>query len=369
MSDMRTNLIGREILGYEIVSFLAEGGMATVWLGEHRHLKKVVAIKVLDPVFAKEWQIVERFKKEAETLIKLYHPNIVWVENFSIDELAMVMEYVEGESLDKTLARRKYLPYKEAWGIFEQVLDAVEYAHDHAEQVIHRDLKPSNIMVRANGAAKVMDFGIARVKSASMKTQTGTSMGTAHYMSPEQVLGRKTIDHRTDIYSLGVTFFEVLTGVLPFKGKGEENTESDFLVKKAQVEERPPNPRDLKYPGDLPWTRDMKDEISVELADAILRALEKDPDKRFQAAKEMKKALQRAVNKCAEEGKVKKHFGDTPISDVRKTQDNDSKIKTCANVPTEPSEPDQESIPPGCIKSVLPKGGKHLRAAWILGKT
>ena len=278
---MRSDLIGREILGYEIVSFLGEGGMASVWIGENRHLNKRVAIKVLNPMLATDGQVVERFRIEADIQLKLEHPNLVSVENFSLDQLAMVMEYIEGQSLDRILEMRTCLPYTEAWGLFKQVLDALGYAHDSA--VVHRDLKPANIIVRANGEAKVMDFGIARVKNASMKTQTGTSLGSPYYMSPEQVLGRKNIDFRTDIYSLGVTFFEVLTGTVPFKGAGEDNSQSDFLVKQAQVQEAPPDPRAIN-----PM-------IPVKWASAILKALAKEPEHRFQSCRAFKSALESSL--------------------------------------------------------------------------
>ena len=261
------DLTGTEILGYRLTGLIGEGGMAGVWRAEHPVLGKVVAIKVLDPLLAWDQRLVERFLEEARIQVKFQHDGIVRVENFSQERLAILMEFIDGLPLDQVIERRGALLPKEALRLFKQVLAAVGYAHKM--KVIHRDVKPSNIMVQANGTVKMTDFGIARVLGSSRLTQTGTSMGTAHYMSPEQVLGRKEIDHRTDIYSMGVTFYEVLTGITPFQGQGEPSSESDFLVKQAHVNEAPPDPRKCK--SNIPDT----------MACALLRAMAKDPDDRY----------------------------------------------------------------------------------------
>ena len=286
------DLTGTEILGYKITGLIGEGGMAGVWRAEHPVLGKVVAIKVLDPLLARDERLVQRFLEEARIQVKLQHGGIVRVENFSQERLAILMEYIDGLPLDQVIERRGVLPPEEALLIFKQVLATVNYAHKM--KVIHRDVKPSNIMVQANGTVKMTDFGIARVLGSSRLTQTGTSMGTAHYMSPEQVLGRKDIDHRTDIYSLGVTFYEVLTGVTPFEGDGDPSSDSDFLIKQAHVNEPPPDPR--KYRSDIPDA----------MACALLRAMAKDPDDRFPTCK----AFWRVLSSSAGEEEVNNKYSE-----------------------------------------------------------
>ena len=272
-------LTGQTILEYRITRKLGAGGMGAVYHGVHEALGQEVAIKILDPIQARNAELRERFMQEARIQVNLQHPGIVQVltVNTTGAHLALVMEYVEGLSLEEVIERRGSLPYEEARSIFHQVLDAV--GHAHKMRVVHRDLKPSNIMVRGDGVTKVMDFGIARVLGLIRLTQTGTAMGTALYMSPEQVVGRKDIDLRTDIYSLGVTFYEVLTGVPPFQGNAESCTESDYLIKQAHVTETPPDPR--KYCPAL----------SNSVAKALLKALEKDPRSRFQSCAEFRQAL------------------------------------------------------------------------------
>ena len=273
------DLTGERIMEYRLERKLGEGGMGQVYLGSHETLDQKVAVKVLDPVLSRNEEVRTRFIQEANIQVSLQHPGIVRVLTANTDgeHLALVMEFVEGESLEQALVRLGRLPTRDALKLAEQVLAAV--GHAHAKGVVHRDLKPSNIMVQAGGAAKVMDFGIAKVLGGAKLTRTGTLMGTAHYMSPEQVLGRTDIGPATDIYSLGVTLFEALTGQVPFQGAETDGTDSDFLVKQAHMNTAPPDPRIL-----VP-------ELPGSVCAALLRALAKDPAQRFESCEAVLAAL------------------------------------------------------------------------------
>ena len=279
------DMTGQTILGYRIERELGEGGMGTVYLAVHPAVDQWVAIKVLDPHLAKDPETRERFIQEARIQIKLEHQGIVRVltANTDAEPLALVMEHIDGFSLAQVIERRGALPVDEALHLFGQILGAVGYAHAQADPVIHRDLKPSNVMVQADGTTKVMDFGIAKVVGGAKLTRTGTVMGSAHYMSPEQILTPQALDYRSDIYSLGVTFYEALTGRAPFEGLGDDNTDSDFLVKKAHTEQEPPDPRTFR--PDLPES----------LVAALMRSLAKSPDHRYGSCAEFQQALSQAA--------------------------------------------------------------------------
>ena len=271
------DLSGQRILGFALERKLGEGGMGAVYLGVNVDLEQRVAVKVLDPVLARNREIRERFLQEARIQIELRHPHIVGVLT-GITEgpyPAIVMEYVEGRPLDEWLAERGAMPEEEARQLFRQVLEALDYAHSRG--VVHRDLKPGNILVRPDGTAAVTDFGIAKVLGGSRLTRTGTVMGTAHYMSPEQVLGRP-VDRRSDIYSLGVTLYEALTGRAPFEGDGD--ADSDYAIKEAHVHRPPPDPRGFRP------------DLSPALSDVLVRALDKRPEGRFGSCREFAAALE-----------------------------------------------------------------------------
>jgi len=271
--------IGTTLLGYTILREIGEGGMGKVYLAENQMVGQQVAIKILDPVLARNPDLRERFAQEARIQVALQHQNIVRVLNAqSSEELSfLIMEYIEGQSLDKVLKRRGKLSVDESIKIFQQVLDAVGYAH--AKGIIHRDLKPSNIMVCADGTTKVTDFGIAKVLGDTKLTRTGTSMGSPDYMSPEQVLGKKDIDHRTDIYSLGATLYEMLTGRPPFVIENGGTSDSEFLVKEAHVRRIPIAPSTLQ--------RQLTKYVSI----AVMKALEKEPAERFVSCEAFSKSL------------------------------------------------------------------------------
>lgn len=217
---------GTRIRDYNIIQKLGEGGMGSVWLAEDINLDRKVAIKVLNPVLTTDPQLINRFRQEAKVQAGLIHPNIVALYNFfqEGDHYCMVMEYVEGITLKEYV--RQHGPIREdfALRLFSQMLEGVGYAH--VRGIVHRDIKPSNILIDKENNIKVMDFGIAKIVGDKGMTKTGMKMGTVYYMSPEQVRAEKDIDQRTDIYSLGITLYEMVTGTIPFN----TNTESDFEV-------------------------------------------------------------------------------------------------------------------------------------------
>ena len=230
-----------EVFGFRLVERIGEGGMASVWRAEHAVLGRVVALKLLDPVLARQEQVVSRFLQEARIEATLDHPNVLRVENVSQDPPAILMEYVDGRALDEVIGREVGpIPLARALPLMEQILAGV--AHAHAAGAVHRDLKPANVLVDRAGQVKVMDFGIARVLGEARRTRTGATLGTPHYMAPEQILSARAADERSDVYALGATFFEMLAGRPPF------DAESDYAVMKAHEQDPPPDPRQF-YPA------------------------------------------------------------------------------------------------------------------------
>jgi serine/threonine protein kinase len=220
-------MINSTIGNYKITKLIGEGGMASVYEAEHQLLGSRVAIKVLNPMMSSNAQIKERFKNEAKIMASLDHPNILKVIDFDEkpQQLSIVMEYLDGEDLNKKIKSKGALNEKEIVAIFSQSLSAFQFAHEKG--IAHRDIKPSNIFVLPDGTVKILDFGIAKLFGQNDElTQTGTQMGTPIYMSPEQVKADKTIDHRSDIYSLGVTLYYALNGKPPY----DSTTSSQFDI-------------------------------------------------------------------------------------------------------------------------------------------
>jgi len=220
---MINTIIGK----YKLLRLIGEGGMASVYEAEHEILATRVAIKVLNPILSANSQIRERFTNEAKMMASLNHPNIIKVIDFDEQphQLSIVLELLEGEDLDVKIKKNVSLSDNEINNIFSQTLSAFEYAH--SKGIVHRDIKPANIYILPNGTVKILDFGIAKLfGQGNEMTQTGTQMGTPIYMSPEQIRGEKSIDHRSDIYSLGVTLFVAVCGKTPYDSK----TESQFDV-------------------------------------------------------------------------------------------------------------------------------------------
>jgi serine/threonine-protein kinase len=268
-------MIGRTVGKYRILERLGRGGMGTVYKAVDETLDREVAIKVLNPDLA-DVELLKRFRAEAVTLARLNHPGIATIYELyrQDDDLLMVMEFVRGETLHDVCDRLGPMAPPQAAHLCIQVLDALAYAHRAG--VVHRDLKPANLMLTDRGALKVMDFGIARVLGGEHLTHGGYMMGTPAYMSPEQVLGRE-IDGRADLYSVGVLFYRLLTGELPFRA------DTAIAMAQKQIADAPTPVGHFR--PDLPdWCTAVID-----------RALTKDPERRFQAAEEFRAALGSAV--------------------------------------------------------------------------
>jgi serine/threonine protein kinase len=268
-----------EVIGnYRIDAVIGDGGMGTVYRGEDLRFGRPVAIKVLHEFLLRDEGVVSRFKSEAVIQAKLNHPNIVTVYDFIATDgmAAMVMQYVDGSALDGVIERcGGPMPMGQCMAIMTQVLAAI--GHAHANGLVHRDLKPSNILVEELSGdllAFVGDFGVAKILgSEKLRTATGAKMGTLAYMSPEQLRSPKLVDARSDIYALGVTLYEMLTGVVPFAG----DTEYELM---AQIIEQRFQPPARVVAGLPPW-----------IEAVVLRAMDKDPDRRFQSCAEFRDAL------------------------------------------------------------------------------
>jgi eukaryotic-like serine/threonine-protein kinase len=258
---------------YRVLQRLGSGGMADVWLADDTHLQRRVALKVLHRRFAQDREFVERFRREAEAAAGLQHPNIVAV--FDRGEFEgtyyIAMQYVEGPTL-KALIDAGLTP-EQSVTLIRQVLEAARFAHRNG--VVHRDLKPQNVIVDPDGKAVVTDFGIARA-GVSEITQTGSVMGTPHYLSPEQAQGQD-VTAVSDLYSIGVILYEALTARVPFEG------ESAVAVAMKQVSQVPQRPSSINP------------QVSPALDAAVMRALEKDPGQRFQSADAFIAALDAAI--------------------------------------------------------------------------
>jgi len=270
---MNTSEIGKTIGNYEIRERIGGGGVGHVFKAVDNALGRMVAVKVLRPELAARPALVERFRSEAQTVARLNHPNIATVFSLIEDDsgLYMVMEYLEGRTVSALIRAAGALPPETAFDIFHQAVGGIHHAH--LAGVVHRDIKGSNLMVTPQGAVKVMDFGIARVLGSQRLTRVGNLVGTPEYMSPEQIRGEDAT-LASDIYSLGILLFEMLTGQVPFPAQGGE-----FDVMRAQVEQPPPSPRMFKA------------ELSEGVAAAILRALAKAPAARFASTIAFQEAL------------------------------------------------------------------------------
>ena len=262
---------GSVVANYEVLRSLGEGAVAEVYLVKHRVTGRLEAMKVLHRRGLAD-QRVDRFLREIRLQAGLSHPNIAAVRTaLEVDgQLLMIMEYVEGQSL-RAIIEQGQPKASTALDYILQALSALEYAHGH--EITHRDVTPSNMLVSAKGKLKLTDFGLAKAMGNPSLTQTGTPLGSLFYMSPEHVRGIAAADHRSDIYSVGAVLYELVTGQPPFEGSNA------FEVMRSQVEERPKPPADL-VPG-----------LAPGLAEILTQALEKDPEKRFASATEMREAL------------------------------------------------------------------------------
>jgi predicted Ser/Thr protein kinase len=260
---------------YKIVRKLGAGGMANVYLAEDQELGRRVAIKILNDRHANDDQFVERFRREAKNAAALSHPNIVSIYDRGEAEgtYYIAMEYLDGRSLKELIVTRGPAPVPVAVEYARQILSALRFAHRHG--IVHRDIKPHNVLVDGEGRVKVTDFGIARA-GASQMTEVGSIVGTAQYLSPEQARGTN-VDQRSDLYSLGVVLYELLTGSAPFGG----DTPVEIAMKHLSQVPEPPSAKRPNLPHDLDLL--------------VMRALAKDPDERYQSAEEMDADLERVA--------------------------------------------------------------------------
>jgi eukaryotic-like serine/threonine-protein kinase len=258
---------------YRIQRKLGAGGMADVYLAEDQELGRRVAIKILNGRHANDDQFIERFRREAKNAAALNHPNIVSIydRGEAEDTYYIAMEFLDGRTLKELIIGRGAAPVNVAVEYARQILSALRFAHRHG--IVHRDIKPHNVLVDSEGRVKVTDFGIARAGTSQM-TETGSIVGTAQYLSPEQARGGE-VDPRSDLYSLGVVLYELLTGKTPFDGE----TPVEIAMKHLSNAPEPPSK--------------LRPDIPPELDKVVLRALAKDPNDRYQDATEMEADLDR----------------------------------------------------------------------------
>lgn len=265
-------MIGEKIHSYHINAHLGQGGMGNVYRATDTMLGREVALKMLHPQLTMQTQFLERFKKEARVLAQLLHPNIAVIYNF-IEQQGnhfMVMEYVEGASLDDLLKKYGTLPPEFIVPVFIQALEGLQHAH--RKNIFHRDIKPSNIMLTPDGTVKLMDFGIAKVAGEQKMTQVNKIVGTVEFMAPELIQG-KDASAASDIYAMGVTLYELTSGKLPFE------SDTDFNLMQSILKKKPITPDKLNA------------SIPRALADIIMKALDKNPEHRFADARAFQQAL------------------------------------------------------------------------------
>ena len=328
---------------YEIIKSIGEGGMANVYLAYDTILDRRVAIKVLRGDLSNDEEFVRRFQREALSASSLSHPNIVEMYDVGEDNgiYYIVMEYIEGKTLKQLIKKRGALTLSEAIDIMLQITDGISQAHD--SYIIHRDLKPQNIMIKEDGTIKITDFGIAMALNSTQLTQTNSVMGSVHYLPPEQASGKgSTI--RSDIYSMGILFYEILTGTLPFKG--------DNAVEIALKQMR----------DEIPSVRKKNPAIPQSVENVILKATAKNPKNRYSDAKEMHADLLTVLNDDRiNEAKLVFRYPEHEVDENTKTIST-IKTKTDQKLKNEDNEEVANIIEPD--DKVIKKTNKVI---WILG--
>jgi hypothetical protein len=320
--------VGNRVGDYEILALLGAGGMGRVYKVRNIISNREEAMKVLLPDFASDHDLAARLVAEIRTLAGLEHPNIAQLRTAfqSQSQFVMVMEYVEGTTLEK-LASMGHLSVDQVIDYSTQALAALSYAHSRG--VTHRDIKPANIMITDHGIVKLMDFGIAKSAGDMQLTRPGTTMGSVYYMSPEQVRGG-TVDARSDIYSFGVTLYEMLTGRKPFQA------ETSYSVLNAQLNEAPMPPV-LVNPA-----------LPQALNNIVMRAMVKAPEGRFQSAEEFRAAL-----KAVREPHAAPQAAPMPMQQAPEA------------APTVPAQPAFAPVAPVAAAHAAPSGSKSHRGLWI----
>lgn len=279
--DQQPTWIGRTLSGrYKIEAMLGQGGMSAVYKASDPNLKRVVAIKLIHPHLSTDPSFVQRFESEASAVASLRHPNIVQVYDFNNDNgvYYMVLEFIAGETLQERMKRlsetSRQLAVEDVVKFTSQISDAMGYAHQRG--MVHRDIKPANIMLDVQGQAILMDFGIVKILGGDAHTSTGAVVGTARYMSPEIIRG-EVADHRADIYSLGVTMYEMLSGRTPFVA------DSAMTLMMMHLNDPIPN------------VRGFRPDIPAEMVQILERCLAKDRNQRYQSAAELSADLRRVL--------------------------------------------------------------------------
>lgn len=327
---------------YRIGARIGGGGMALVYRAEDLQLGRDVAVKVLRGQFGQDEEFIRRFRREAQNAASLSHPNVVQIFDVGQeeDQYFIVMELIEGPTLKALIQEQGPLPVAEAGRIAGEILSALAHAHNH--RIVHRDIKPHNILITRDGRVKVTDFGIARATTTDTVTHTGSIMGSAHYFSPEQANGQPT-GEKSDIYSVGIVLYEMVTGVVPFQG------ESPISVALKHLRDNPSPPSQLNS------------EVPVELEEIILRALEKEPEDRYLSAETMREALTGFLAAHAA-GKTHIRSGDFPTMDLRgmpsrktRRSQEDQRRQT---MPEDDEELDEE-------EEERPRGRRRKSRAWI----
>jgi len=270
---------GKTLGNYRLGNRIGEGGMGSVYLARDLRLERDVALKIIAPELARSDSLMARFRVEAIAQARLNHSNIVTIHSFDCqdDIYYIVMEFVSGKTLKTVIQEVGLLPVPRAMRIFSRILEGLAYAH--SKGVCHRDIKPANILITRDDNVKIGDFGIAKVEGIDGLTRVGSMLGTPHYCAPEQILGQR-IGPAADIYSLGITLFEMITGKVPFNSASGSNYE----IQQAHLQKMPQKPSTL-VPS-----------IDPALDDLIMKSLAKSPQARFQSVEEFKGIVDRFLS-------------------------------------------------------------------------
>ena len=327
--------IGSTIGDYQVIGILGAGGMGKVYKVRNVISDRAEAMKVLLPDLANAPELADRFLREIKVQASMEHPNIaalhtaVRVEN----QLLMLMEFVDGVTLEQRL-KDGVLPVRDAANYIMQVLSALDYAHQRG--VVHRDIKPANMMLTPSGVVKLMDFGIAKASTDQKLTMTGTTMGSLYYMSPEQIQGAATVDGRSDLYSVGVSLYELVTGKRPFDG------DSQFAIMSAHLQKNPVPPIEIDP------------RLPKALNDAILMSVARVPTDRFQTAAAFRNALGAIVPDAA------RMAAPAPVAAAAPAP-----VVAAAPAPVAAAAPARPVEPPPAAQPALPQKSHGRRGLWI----
>ncbi len=343
---MMDKYVGKRLDGrYEIQEIIGVGGMAVVYKAYDSIDDRVVAIKILKDELLNNEEFRRRFKNESKAIAVLSHPNIVKVYDVSFgDRLQyIVMEYIDGITLKEYIEQQKVIRWKEAVHFVEQVLRALQHAHDKG--IVHRDIKPQNIMLLQDGTIMVTDFGIARFSRSDYRTITDKAIGSVHYVSPEQARGDVT-DEKTDIYSVGVLLYEMLTGRLPFEG------DSAVSVAIMQLQNEPPRPREINP------------DIPEGLEQITLKAMQKEPARRYQSAAEMLTDIEEFKRNPSIEFQYRYFIDDAPTKFIGRE---DISSTSTLSADTAEEEEEEENVRSPLMPILLGVTGAFVLVLIILG--